>query len=634
MIVFPIPGQRLRRVLFCTSALFLVQTAIAQADDITIPSGTTVTTVQTIDEDGDTLIVEDGGAIDSTLAGTDGVRAIADDQTVINNGTVTGGRHGIHSTGLRATILNYGTVYGLGTFANGINLTGRDATIINYGIIDAQWFGIDSNIDAHNPTIINFGQIFSGRVGIHASGRNITVINYGTIDALGDGIDFNVDWSNPTLTNYGTIKGGVYGVFSSSNNTSIINAGTIVGGDGYPSIFFWGVNGTLSLLAGSVLVGEVNFQGATPSLNIGSGLNLYLVYLNNEPTVNSAVPYVHDVANKIIYTIDPTGLAQMQPFLQSTAGAVHDAVRSGTGFGNRFGGGFSGNGTYAYGTDAPGFAESGPRGWVSGFGGYQSQNGSGSVTGGDQIYGGLVSGGGFASDNRMYGAFAGGAYSRLETDFDTQKTDAASFYGGIYGGMRSGAYWIEASVMGGYSDFSSERMVANNTVAGGLETASADYGGYFISPSITVGRSVGERLELSFGGNYAGLFLDGYTETGSSANMTVASRDVHVAAVRAEARYLAQQHQMDEGMVSVETFAGVDGYFHLGGGDVEASIAGLPVDAFSANFSDAMAVGFAGIGINHKTDNGKRLVNTSLEGRFGSDAFAEFRANATVAMKF
>ena len=166
-----------------------------------------------------------------------------------------------------------------------------------------------------------------------------------------------------------------------------------------------------------------------------------------------------------------------------------------------------------------------------------------------------------------------------------------------------------------------------------METASADYGGYFISPSVTVGRSIGERTEISVGGHYAGLFLDGYTETGSSANLTVASRAAHVAAVRAQARYLAEQHQTRNGLVSVETWAGVDGVFNFGD-DVEASVAAGAFDAFSATFADAAAVGFVGIGINRRPDSGNWSLNASLEGRYGTDAYAEVRATATAAAKF
>ncbi len=756
-------------MLFCTTALFLAQAAIAA--DVTVSTGTTETTTQTIDEDGDTLTVEEGGTIDTTAAGTQGVRATGDNQTVINRGTIKGGKHigldeddgieiegssgstinntdtgtvwgeefGIHvdesdnitvnnagtiegatEDGIRLdlsdniTITNTGSIIG-GSNDDGIRIDeSLEVTVINDGSIDAYDDGIDMG-DSHDATIINNGSIIvTNDNGIDFDdSHRVTIVNNGRIEANGDGIDFDVS-NDATIINNGTIIAREHGVDVSdyslrakvvnngwiestrwhgihvslnSSNTEIINNGTIKGGNWDHGISIEGsfdteivnngtvtgnINGiavtedengtasdgvkitnrgtiaggtyaiyidststdiTLNLLPGSVIDGALGFFGTGLMLNIGEGLNLYFSYAGTIETPNFDIPHVHDETNGVIYTVDPSGFALSQAFIQTTADAVHEAVRDGAGRGNAFGGGFSGNSTFAYGTGDPGFDTAGPRGWVSGFGGYQQQNGTGNTTGGDQAYGGLVSGGGLALEDRIYGAFLGGSYARLETDYDTQKIEAASFYGGLYGGARSGPYWISGALLAGYSEFSSDRTVANNTVAGGLETASADYGGYFISPSVTVGRSIGERTEISVGGHYAGLFLDGYTESGSSANLTVASRAAHVAAVRAKATYLAGQQQMWNGLVSVETWAGIDGVFNFGD-NVEASVAAGAFDAFSASFAEAAAIGFAGIGLNHRPDSGNWSINTSLEGRYGTDAFTEIRASATAAVTF
>ncbi|WP_169054241.1 autotransporter outer membrane beta-barrel domain-containing protein [Nitratireductor sp. XY-223] len=614
----------MRGALFCSSALWLLPAPVAVADDITIPSGTTVTTTQTIDDVGDTATVEAGGAIN--VLDIPGILATASDQTVINDGTITSSglsfsARGIFSLGTVGTPIENALIINNGTITTGrraIELEfSVNGTVINNGVINAlDSDGIVLDRVADNSVVINNGiiSVFAND-GIETNSPGALIINNGTITAFGDP-DFST------------------GIEVLDSDSHVVNSGTIIATASTIDII--GDNVTLTLLAGSVLDGDVLF-GAGSTLNIGSGLNLYLDYtertFGNLAQVNSAIPIVHDEVNGIIYTVDPTGFALSQSFVQTTADAVHDAVREGVGAGNRFGGGFSGTGTFAYGDGAPGFDQTGPRGWVSGFGGYQSQDGSGAITGGNQAYGGVVAGGGFASEDRMYGVFAGGSFTRQETDHDTQTIDAASAYGGIYGGARSGAYWIDGSLMAGYSDFSSDRSVANNMVAGGLQTASADYDGYFISPSVTVGRSVGERTEISVGGQYAGLFLDGYTETGSAANLTVASRDVHAAAVRVKAAYLARQRQTDSGLVSLETWAGVDGVFNLGGDGVDVVLAGTPLN-FAASFADASAIGFAGIGVNHRPTGGNWSLNASLEGRYGTDAYAEIRAAATATRRF
>ena len=668
---FPVSGLPLRRALLCASALYLVQTSIALADDFTIPSGTTVTTTQTLDTAGDVGRVEKGGRIEVTGGlDTRAINGAVDEVTVNNSGTVSGTATVSDSTanGIRAgslnTIINSGTASA--TAANdrssghGIRVLNSN-TVTNSGTASGTadgWSTAGYGIRAGNGnTITNSGTALGMARGfLETTGYGIyslngnTITNSGTVSgtatsirSAGYGI-FSFDGT--TITNSGKVSGTAfgtafgrggngYGIWARNGNT-ITNSGTIIGRGHTGSTAIWldGSNNKVNLLAGSVLVGGVVFAGSGNKLNIGSGLNLYLKYENNDPTVTSAMPYVHDKAGNVVYTIDPSGLALSQSFIQTTAGAVHDAVRTGAGRGNALGGGFSGSGTYGYGSDEPGFDGTGRRFWASGFGGYQSQNGSGNIAGGDQAYGGLVTGGGFASQERMYGGFAGGAYSRLQTDNGTQAIDAASFVAGVYGGTRSGAAWISGSLLGGYTSFSSDRTVADNTAVGGLRTASADYDGYFISPSVTIGRSLGERTEVSIGGHYAGLFIDGYTETGLPTNMTVASRDVHVASLRAKAGYLALQHRTDNGTMSVETWAGVDGYFNLGGGDVSASVAGLPFDAFSANFKDTTAAGFAGIGINSKSADGTWSFNASLEGRYGTGEYTEVRAKATAAKRF
>ncbi len=667
-----LPALPVRRALLCSSALILVQAPAATAVEIFVPPD--VQTTVALGGAGDTLTVEEGGTIDTRVStggsSGNGVSATNNNQTVNNSGAINGQFDGIRWSGAQSfTLFNSatGTITSIGSSSNtgdAVQLDGDNGTIINHGLLQGGFRGIfllssegtgitntngavieggthgvvvESNSDHVSITNANGAAIKGQTRGVYlGSSDNVRIANTGgaVIDAA-YGVSFfsshNAEISN---TNGAVITGDIDGiVLVDSDNAHITNGARIIGDRFAVFINSDSDNATLNLLAGSVIDGRVRFSGSNPTLNIGNGLNLHLIYESNDPTVNSDVPYVFDAANNIVYTVDPSGFALSQSFLQTMAVAVHGAVRSGAERGNSFGGGFSGNETFAYGTEAPGFAETGPRGWASGFGGYQSQNGSGNTTGGDQAYGGLVTGGGFASDRLLYGGFLGGARSRLATDHDTQRIDAASFYAGLYGGTRNGAFWISASLMGGHTDFSSDRTVANNTVAGGLETATADYGGYFVSPSVTVGRAMGERTEVSFGAAYAGLFLDGYTETGSVANLSVASRDVHVAAVRAELRYLAKRQQTGNGTVSVETWAGVDGFFNLGGDDVTAALAGTTLN-FPASFADSTAIGFAGIGINHKPDNGNWQVNGALEGRVGSDAYTEIRASVGATVHF
>lgn len=641
-------------------AILMASVSNGVAVDVVIPSGDTVTSTQTISNDGDTLTVEEGGAIDTTGSSGDGVDATASDQTITNGGAISANGNGITSTGANVDILNGGSITSfifLGGDGIGILADGDNAFVENTGLIDAESYGIrakktDSTVinrgtinsinhgirsDGDNSMVINYGTVNGDSqgvvVGIHAirsGGQFSEIVNYGTLLAETDGVFSAGD--NTTVENHGLIIPGAWGIGSQGDNSTVVNAGTILAGSAVGTINLVGTNNTLILRPGSVLEGDLGFFGINETLSLDPGQNLVLRYQGTFSTLETGMPVVHDTANQMIYSIDPTGFALSQSFIQTTADAVHQAVRSGTGAGSPFGGLHDGN-TFGYGAERTETKPGGPRGWASAFGGYQTQEGSGAVTGADQAYGGLVTGGGFASDERMYGAFLGGSYAQLETDFDTQQLDAASFFGGVYGEIRAGSYRISGSFAGGISNFSSDRQIANSTVAGGLETATADYDGYFISPSLTVGRAVGERTEISLGGHYAALFLDSYSETGSSSNLTVASRTAQVAAVRAQAAHLVYQRLTDSGRLSLQSWAGIDGIFNFGD-DVEASVAAGAFSAFPAAFTESAAVGFAGIGISHTPTSGNWSLNALVEGRYGSDAYKEIKASAAAALTF
>lgn len=66
---------------------------------------------------------------------------------------------------------------------------------------------------------------------------------------------------------------------------------------------------------------------------------------------------------------------------------------------------------------------------------------------------------------------------------------------------------------------------------------------------------------------------------------------------------------------------------------MDVVLAGTPLN-FAASFADASAIGFAGIGVHRKPAGGAWTLNASLEGRYGTQAYAEIRASATAVRRF
>jgi outer membrane autotransporter protein len=110
-------------------------------------------------------------------------------------------------------------------------------------------------------------------------------------------------------------------------------------------------------------------------------------------------------------------------------------------------------------------------------------------------------------------------------------------FGGVYGRFDWISQYFDFSLYGGGINNKSTRGIANNTVAGGFENATASYGGWFISPEAIYGYripfnavTVTPRLRV----RYVGGQLDGFSETGSGQNLSVGRRSINDLEERAE----------------------------------------------------------------------------------------------------
>src|SRR5690606_32202073 len=147
------------------------------------------------------------------------------------------------------------------------------------------------------------------------------------------------------------------------------------------------------------------------------------------------------------------------------------------------------------------------------------------VAGSEHVFGGVMMGiDTTTGEGTRIGVFVGGAQGEADVDHDSQEIDTETVFAGLYASHHAGAVRIDAAVTVGLADYDSERLVANNQVPGGLETARADYDGVFVSPELTVSTAMAmgaTTVRPSLRVRYAGLWLDGYDESGSVANLSV-----------------------------------------------------------------------------------------------------------------
>jgi len=244
-------GTQMRHALLASCALWLVLPSGALAGDITIPSGTTVTTTQTLTDVGDTGTIDSGGAIDVT--DEDGLVLDNDDQTAVNNGDIfverTGGlnRAGIGSNEDNATITNNGTITTTGDNAFGIAGDGDNMNVTNAGTISTSGEDSDGILSLGDDTeISNSGDIKTtgeDAYGIDAVGDDATVTNSGTIDTTGEGAHgLAALGTDVMVTNSGTITTTgdfAYGIDTDEDGADVTNTGTITtsgeDSDGYDS---------------------------------------------------------------------------------------------------------------------------------------------------------------------------------------------------------------------------------------------------------------------------------------------------------------------------------------------------------------------------------------------------------------
>lgn len=600
------------------------------------------------------------GPFGITTTGTgNGIEARTDGQITINNiGNINAGNDGIFAS----------------EDADG------SASVTSVGDITAGWRGIRAAVDGSGPvTVHSTGNIVTttgdgistdisdtGDNSVTSIG-NITTANGDGINAItetgivmvntngniaatgGNGIDVQVRRSGSMLiTTRGSVSGQA-GIFVSNRNVAtppaatINNHGTLTGTNGFAIDLRQNGNDVVNLFGGTVLNGSIDFGngndgmgGANPldidTLNIGPGLNITVNFADaggfgQGNTATQSAPEIINVAGGFVLVntgtqviaIDPTGFAASALFLDGLSGSIFDNID------NEPSGPQSAGSTHgAGGSDPLGMR---PAAWVSGFGGFRDEPGNSRLAGIDHRFGGVMGGVEYGPDDNLLGLFGGYGRSDLDLEFGAGNVDVESYFAGGYWKRDYGSHRIHLAFAGGTTDHDYTRNIAG----GGAAKGNAD--GWFIAPSATLAVPVemlAVPLVASLRAGYAGLFLDGYTETGIATPLTVSSRDVHLFNARAQLAVPHLRVNADGSHTHVELRFGADGRFEAGSDNVNATVGGAAM-AFSADMDDEIGA-FAGATLAHSSASGAATM--TLSGEVQSVDGDEFQVSGQARITF
>jgi hypothetical protein len=371
-------------------------------------------------------------------------------------------------------------------------------------------------------------------------------------------------------------------------------------------------------------------------VNVVTGRDIsWLVTLSEfEGTINvsGGQPFVV-VGNNQIATLDPTPFAMVDRTLMDFSRLVSSSVPV---FDGVSGGGFPGGGAVAYAApdsaasrieevfaSIPGLAAQPPIGgltayapdpllfknptvvygdgsalWARGFAGARLQKADGVLFGAtNKYYGGMIRGDWQAWPNLRLGAFVGAGATRTDIDLNAGNTDSDLVFGGGFARYALGTSVLHLAVQGGASRNDTSRTIANNLAPGGIQTATANYDGWYVSPELGywqrygLGTLAGAAYTLTPNLRVRYLYgsYDGYTETGSAANLTVAGRDVQNVEERGELRLTAQTGAAGHASL----YGGVLAVQRIGDSAVDSVLLGQPLPFAILGKGDVWG-GFAG----------------------------------------
>ena len=524
----------------------------AWAASFTIDSGETVTATQTLSVDGDTGLIISGGIIDTS--GTNGRRAVsvaADNVDVTNNGSISCKRSvdciSINGNRTNVTVINNGSITASDTQGDGVaQNNGSNFIFINNGIISTSGTSGETVINfGDNGSITNNGTLTTtGSVqNVFTEGDGDQVTNNGIITASANNASAIIVGKNSgsgvgsTITNNNTIRvtgSGSTGILMVNASGTTINNSGLISAEQSATAAIDGSNNseTLNLLSGSQIIGTIDLDDGTDTVNISGANNsstLTLTDVENINLQNNNGLVVGDVAT----IVDPTGQSVSSAVLSNSTLTVHNIV----------------NQHLAHHkplkpiqiatlelSSGMVFQKRAPQIWGSAIGVRRTRGREGIALGYDHNYVGFTGGYELSFRKARMGLLGGFVKSRVKTKGDafgrlrSIDTDSDGFFAGAYSQYFLGKINLTTTLMAGYEDHNNDRAVVDNL--NGFETAQADFGSFFVSPSFTLSSAyiLNKNFELRPAATlaYSGGWYEDYAESGTTrSDLVVDDRDTH-----------------------------------------------------------------------------------------------------------
>ena len=533
--------------------------------------------------------------------------SVTNSGSVTLTGLTTGGEaifvNGAGSVTNSGSVTLSGAGFGEGIFVNGNGSVANSGSVtLTGGTTGGEAIFVNGNGSVTNSGAVAItGTGFNQGITINGAG---SVTNSGSVNAAGIGFGIKINGAG-SVTNSGSVVGGT-GVFI-NGTSSILNTGTIVGTAG-TAIELDGP-GTLTNVVGSRVVGAINLFGGGPNaVNFQGGNWLFTFNTLSGATINTnGAPFV--VSGNTVAVLDPTAIALADRSLMFVTGGVSQMLR------DRFSGITTGGGgqsamsfaapdsfgvagqaqapfanipsvAMSYASDPKPILGKAPAAapyydttvWTSGFGGERIQDAYGSILPATETaFGGAIGvDRSFGWDWRL-GAFLGGGFGREAVELNVQTVDTDYFFGGVYGHVDWAAQFLNLALYGGSMSNASTRGVANNLVPGGFQSATANYGGWFISPELTYGIHIPgndfvwtPRIIV----RYVGGSIDGFTETGSAQNLSLGAQAINDLEERAEIEFSKVMPASFGGTFKTTADIGVIGLERLGNSNINAVLLG------------------------------------------------------------